>query len=255
MLVADIGNTRMKWGQCGPAGILQSASVAPEQPDEWRAQLGAWRLNEPQAWTVAGVHPARRDRFVDWLRQQGQLVRVLTRHTELPLEVLVEAPEQVGIDRLLNVLAAKALVPRGVPALVVDAGSAITVNVLSEEGAFAGGAIFPGLRLMAQALHDHTAQLPLVNVTEHSSAVPAGTTVTAIAAGIHWAAAGGLHALLKAMSLVTPTADPLHVFLTGGDAARLRPDLPDRDLFRYELRPVLTLEGLRLAAEKKGTSP
>jgi type III pantothenate kinase len=251
MLVADIGNTRIKWGLCGPAGIAQSASVAPEEPDSWRTQLAAWRITGPQAWTIAGVHPARRDRLADWLRQDGHLVRVLTKFTELPIDVHVEAPEQVGIDRLLNALAAKALTPRGSPAVAVDVGSAVTVNLLDENGAFAGGAIFPGMRLMAAALHDHTASLPLVNVRENPTAVPAGTTVTAMAAGIHWAVVGGIHAVVKAIGLVVPCPDPLPVFLTGGDAARIMPDLPDRDLFRYELRPTLTLEGLRLAALHK----
>src|SRR5262249_18487902 len=151
-------------------------------PDNWRAQLAAWNVGEPKAWTIAGVHPDRCERFATWLRQQGHLVRPIAKDTELPLEVRVEAPEQVGIDRLLGVLGARALIPRGMPAIAVDAGSAVTVNLLSEEGAFAGGAIFPGLRLMAEALHDHTAQLPLVNVSVHPSTVPAGTTIAAIAA-------------------------------------------------------------------------
>src|SRR5882724_5276359 len=126
MLVADIGNTRIKWGWCGSAGIVQAASVAPDEPDAWRAQIAAWKLDGPQSWVLAGVHPARRDGFGDWLRQQGHLVRILTGNAHVPLRINVEAPEQVGIDRLLNVLAAKALVPAGSPALAVDAGSAVT---------------------------------------------------------------------------------------------------------------------------------
>ena len=58
----------------------------------------------------------------------------------------MDEPAKVGIDRLLNVFAASALVKPGEPAIVVDAGSAVTVDLLHEDGSFAGGAIFPGMR-------------------------------------------------------------------------------------------------------------
>src|SRR5262249_48480639 len=159
ILVADIGNTRIKWGLCGPGGIEQSASLSPDDPDAWRAQLSAWMIDGPHDWTIAGVHPSRREQFAAWLRRRGDRVRVLDRVSQLPIAVKVEAPEQVGIDRVLDVLAAKALVPPGTPAIVVDAGSAVTVNLLDDTGAFAGGAIFPGYRLMSEALHTYTASL------------------------------------------------------------------------------------------------
>jgi len=248
-LVADVGNTRMKWGRCEEGRIAASAALAPDDPDAWREQMAAWKLPVPVSWTVAGVHPKHRDQFVDWARRRGDQVHVIEKHTQLPLKLNVEAPEQVGIDRLLGVLAARALVPTGTPAIVVDAGSALTVNLLDEEGAFGGGAIFPGLRLMAEALHTYTAQLPFVDARRFPSAVPAGTTATAIAAGLHWATVGGIHALVRAIALSAPHADPLRVFVTGGDAETLFPDLAACDEFQFELHPNLTLEGTRLAAE------
>src|SRR5262245_37896138 len=247
IIVADIGNTRMKWGLCG-RGVEKSASVSPDDPDAWRAQLSAWKIDGSNDWTLAGVHPARREQFTAWLWRRGDRVRVLDRVSQLPIAVKVEAPEQVGIDRVLDVLAAKALVPVGTPAIVVDAGSAVTVNLLDDTGAFAGGAIFPGYRLMAEALHTYTASLPLVNVRSHPTVAPAGTTATAIAAGIHWAVVGGIHALIRATILQAPFPAPLPVFLTGGDAAAILPDLPDSDVFHYEFRPTLTLEGIFAAA-------
>jgi type III pantothenate kinase len=242
--VADLGNTRIKWGLCNSGRVERTASLAPDNPDAWRVQLAAWKVDGPQKWTLAGVHPARRDQFAEWLRWRGDDVRILLHFSQLPIPVNVPAPEKVGIDRILNVLAAKALVPPGTPAIVVDAGSAVTVDVLDETGAFAGGAIFPGYRLMAEALHAYTALLPLVNAKAHPTVAPAGTTATAIAAGIHWAVVGGVHALIRTTSLQVPSPEPLPVFLTGGDAEAIRPDLPDADIFRYELRPTLTLEGI-----------
>ena len=122
------------------------------------------------------------------------------------------------------------------------------MDLLDERGEFAGGAIFPGLRLMAEALHDHTALLPLVKVTEHPTLAPAKATEPAIAAGVYWAVVGGVAALVRELHRSVPAGDPLHVFLTGGDAAVIAPDLADRDLYRYEVRPTLTLEGIRIAS-------
>jgi type III pantothenate kinase len=248
LLVADIGNTRIKWGQCNESGIARSVSL-PDDSDAWQQQLAVWRLEGRLNWVLASVQPARTERLAAYLRSRGDSVRVFQRYSELPLAVKVEKPEQVGLDRLLNALGAKSLIVPGTPAIVVDAGTAVTVDLLDDEGAFAGGSIFPGLRLMAEALHDHTALLPLVETQGAIPLVPAGSTTNAIAAGIHWAVAGGISGLLRALSLTVPSLEAkVPVFLTGGDAPRIQFDLLDRELFQYQLRPTLTLEGIRVAA-------
>ncbi|HLW64326.1 MAG TPA: type III pantothenate kinase [Gemmataceae bacterium] len=248
LLVADIGNTRIKWGQCNEMGISRSVSM-PDDSDAWETQLTQWRLEGKHNWVLASVQPARTERLADFLHGRGHAVRVLQRYSELPLALKVEKPEQVGLDRLLNVLGAKAFIMPGTPSIVVDAGSAVTVDLLDDEGAFAGGSIFPGLRLMAEALHEHTALLPLVDMQAAVPLVPAGNTTSAIAAGVHWAVAGGISALVRAISLTVPCLEKkMPVFLTGGDAAKIQFDFLDRDLFEYQLRPTLTLEGIRIAA-------
>jgi type III pantothenate kinase len=249
MLVADVGNSRIKWGLCAGEAVVRAVAL-PDDADAWRRQLAEWRSEEPGQWTVAGVDPARRDRLVAWLRQGRHDVAVLEHASQIPLTLKIDAPERVGLDRVLNALAARALVAPGQPAVIVDAGSAVTVDLLDEEGAFAGGSIFPGLRLMAEALHDHTAQLPLINLADHAPVVPAKSTDPAIAAGVHWAVVGGVSALVRALHLAAPGAEPLPVFITGGDAAIIAPDLLDRHLYRYDVRPRLTLEGIRIAARK-----
>src|SRR6266568_5555357 len=133
MLVVDVGNTRIKWGLCGPAGIERAAAL-PDDIDAWRRQLDEWKIERGE-WTIAGVHPERRDRLAAWLRELKHAVHVIDLYTKLRLPVNVDAPEKVGIDRLLGVLGAKRLVPPGQRAIVVDAGSAVTVNLLDESGA------------------------------------------------------------------------------------------------------------------------
>jgi type III pantothenate kinase len=250
MLVADVGNSRIKWGLCDSAGVDRAASLS-DDPDAWREQLLAWQIAAPTDWILAGVDPDRRDKLADWLQKQGHRVTVISHFSQLSLAVEVDTPETVGLDRLLNALAAKARLARGGPAVIVDAGTAVTVDLLNEDGAFVGGSIFPGLRLMAEALHDYTAQLPLVKVTEYPTIVPARSTPTAIAAGVYWAVVGGVTALVRELSLAVLSSEPLDVFITGGDASVIAHDLVDRQLCRYEVLPLLTLEGLRLTAATK----
>jgi type III pantothenate kinase len=242
-LVVDMGNTRLKWGLCDGAGVADSVSLPPDEA-AWERQLQQWQLTGPLWWAIASVQPARRQRFMAWAGGRGDAVRVLEDPKQLPLRVLVEHPEWVGIDRLLDAVAANHRRQPGRPAVLIDAGSAVTVDWVDEEGAFRGGSIFPGLRLMAQALHERTALLPLVEVSQPRPAVPATSTPAAMVAGIYWAAVGGIRALAQEMAAGTTVAP--HLFLTGGDAPLLAPALEGPDV---RLWPTMTLEGLRLVTE------
>src|SRR5207249_10383120 len=128
-------------------------------------------------WAVASVNPPVLHRFVAWSYNHGGTV-VFEKYTDLPIRLNVDEPETVGLDRLFGAVAAKAMVPPGTPAITVDVGTAVTVNLIDAEGVFQGGAIFPGPRLMARALHDFTAKLPLSEPTNNYAdfEAPAKTT-------------------------------------------------------------------------------
>lgn len=236
-VVVDVGNTRIKWGLCQGGAVVAEASLAPDDTEAWGRQLESWSLPTGQLWIASGVHPARCDALCAWLREQQQEVCLLKTAAELPLTVAVEHPDRVGIDRLLNAVAA---VSARVPAIIVDAGSAVTVDWVDSAGIFRGGAIMPGLRLMARALHDYTALLPLVEVRR--KAPPMGqSTTAALESGIYYAVVGGVRALVERMNEChgEPT-----LYLTGGDGA-----LIEKGLGRGTLWPRMTMEGIRLAAE------
>jgi type III pantothenate kinase len=242
-LVADIGNSRIKWGLCQDDQVGPLATLPLDDSQAWQAQLDAWGIGHPQAWAISGVQPHRRDGLVAWLRCRGDRVLVLESFQQLPLVVQVDQPEHVGMDRLLNAVAANARRQPEQSAVIVDAGSAVTVDWVDSTGAFRGGAIFPGLRLMAQALHDYTALLPLVSVPRQVPVMPARSTEAAISAGIFGAAAGGIEKLIAGLrfeSNVTPV-----VYLAGGDAVLLAAGLNGS----YVVWPQITLEGIRLSAE------
>ena len=134
-------------------------------------------------------------------------------------------PETVGADRLSQASAAWQRT-KG-PCVVVAMGTAITIDVVNRKGDFVGGLIAPGLRLMARALHDHTALLPEVEPARMRS--PLGRhTRDAIRAGISFAAEGLIRETLS--------RHRGRVFGTGGDAPLYK------DLFDV-LVPDLALEG------------
>jgi type III pantothenate kinase len=241
-VVVDVGNSRVKWGRCGPYGFVETVAFPPESPDAWQQQLDRWGMNQPVTWVLTGVHPARARQLEEWLHHRGDTVRVIDDPRELPLRVAVDRPNHVGIDRLLDAVAVNRRRGAGRPAVVIDAGSAVTVDWLDEEGAFQGGAILPGFRLLSQALHDYTALLPLVEPPRQPPPLPGKSTPAAIEAGVYWAAAGGIAALIAAYA--QRAGKEPEVFLTGGGAPALLPALPSARHW-----PEMTLEGIRLTAE------
>src|SRR5579885_1656401 len=104
-VVVDVGNTRIKWGVCDSDSVRETCSLPPDEPEAWKRQMELW----PDAcglWIVSSVHPPRCHRLVTWLRACGERVRLLGNPDDLPLRVLVARPDHVGVDRLLDAVAA-----------------------------------------------------------------------------------------------------------------------------------------------------
>ena len=239
-IAVDIGNSRVKWGRCGIDSIEAVVSLASDDDSAWTRQLEAWRLDANTTWIIGGVQPKTRDRFVAWLATKGHRADILRDREQLPITLAVDHPETVGLDRLFNAIAAA---HRGGSALIVDAGSAVTVDFVDAAGVFQGGAILPGLNLMARALHEHTAQLPQVEIVDFP-VPPAKSTVMALRTGIAHAVVGGINLLLAEMSAARPTPT---VYLTGGDAAFLASRIAPKPI----VWPEMTLEGIRMSSQPR----
>jgi type III pantothenate kinase len=242
-IVVDVGNTRVKWGLCTGRDIAAAATLVHDEPAAWQEQLDTWGFRAGVRWAVSGVHPTTRDRLIEWTRLRGDPVLHVELAAQLPLQVRLEHPDRVGIDRLLDAVAVNSRREPRRAAVAVDAGSAVTVDCIDATGTFRGGAIFPGLRLMARALREHTALLPLVEIATPLPPVPGMSTTAAIEAGVYWAVVGGIEALAR-RSAGEGGPSP-EIFLTGGDAPLLRPGL-GANVIHW---PTMTLEGIRLAAE------
>jgi type III pantothenate kinase len=248
--VVDIGNSRVKFCRVVNGKLeLPVRGLPAEELASWERLATDWGPAVNRTWAVASTDPNRLRQFVAWAESRGEKVIAVDSPRKVPIGMSVDQPVRVGIDRLLNVLAAKAIVREGEPAVVVDAGSAVTVDLLHEQGSFAGGVIFPGLRLMALSLREYTAVLPLVDATAAMPAGPPGmNTEAAIKLGLLYAVAGGVDSVVREMATRCSTAP--RVFLSGGDMTpQLAGLMQCRHQFRSEIRPALTLEGILRAAE------
>lgn len=249
-VVADVGNSRLKWGRCRGGAVESVVSLPLADPARWEAPLAELNLLPGGRWVLAGSNPPARATVLAWLERHRHPATLLTEYTDLPLRVGLDRPAQVGLDRLFDAVAANSRRTAGAPAVIIDAGTAVTVDCVDATGTFRGGAILPGLRLMTQSLHDYTARLPLVDITSPAP-TPGTDTVAAIRAGVFWTLIGGVTTLLTQLSARGPSAPD--VFLTGGDAGLLAPALGVRvrAAFGHDLIvwPEMTLEGIRLSAE------
>jgi type III pantothenate kinase len=241
-VVVDVGNSRIKLGRCPDGRIVAFSSLSSRGEGDWEKQLDTWQIGKPSSFAISGVDPTAIASFSEWLRHSGHRVQPIDSYEKLPIKVMVEIPGRVGLDRLLNAVAANTR--RGEkPAIVVDAGSAVTVDFVDSDGAFAGGAIFPGFRLMTEALHDYTALLPRLEITDAPASALGRRTEAAIHAGVFWSVVGGIDALAR--ELAAQASMRPEIFLTGGDAALIRGALSQPATHW----PEMTLEGIRLSAE------
>ena len=157
----------------------------------------------------------------------------------------------VGIDRLLDAVAVNHLRQPDRPAVVIDVGSAITVDLVSAEGAFRGGAIAPGIGMSARAMHAFTDLLPLVEASELTTPPPAlgKSTLPAMRSGLFWGAVGTIRELVAQISRGLDC--PCDVFLTGGAGPAVA------ELLGREVRhvPHLTLAGIALSVLASPSHP
>jgi type III pantothenate kinase len=230
-IVVDIGNTRLKWGLVDQAqGALVRQESLPDDPAAWQRTIDQWRdpsgarpsfakVSGPLQWVVASVNPERTERLFAWITERGDYFLHLRYSAQLPLKIDLEHPDRVGIDRLLNAVAVASTEKPARGSILIDAGSAVTVDWLSEAHVYCGGSIFPGLDLMAEALNHYTALLPRVSLSLPVPSLPAKSTTAAIQAGIFLAVSGGIR---EAVRLYSESASvPPRVYFSGGQAPLL----------------------------------
>lgn len=146
-------------------------------------------------------------------------------------------PATIGADRLAN--AAGCAAHHGFPAIVVDFGTAVTFDVISEKGYYIGGVIAPGLEAMTNYLHTRTALLPNIRLAEPAKAVGRTTREAMLSGAVHGYRGLVREILQQIRSETFPRKHP-RIIATGGDAALIG----SRVDFFDDIDPLLTLKGL-----------
>lgn len=158
-LAVDQGNTMLKLTLIDDGEPSKSCRFSSESLEDVFATLEQWRPDCGAFCSVGNIDP----RMVESLRiaLDGQLL-ILSRSTLLPINIDYATPSTLGLDRVALAVGA-AMHYKGETLMVVDAGTAVTLDVVDSSPSFRGGRIAPGMRLRFESLHAHTSSLPLLD--------------------------------------------------------------------------------------------
>lgn len=241
ILCIDIGNTSIKMARVEETRLVRNLRVVPSTVgarELARAVAFAGRGGVARA-AISSVRPMSTDSVVRAIRAELDIDPfVITHRSVLPIAIATRHPGRLGVDRICA--ACGAVAGRARSAIIVDAGSATTVDLVLERR-FVGGLIMPGPQMMLSALHHFTAQLPDLRI---ASGEPGGfdDTAPAMRTGAVVGAAGAIEA--SVLFLRRRAGRSVPTWVTGGHAPRLRSRLPSG----WKFNPDLTLIGLEAIA-------
>ena len=246
-LVLDVGNSEVKGGLYDD-GLLHHTFRATHETASLVATLrGEIRGHHIERAGFSSVVPRSTDTIERALSEAGVGTTRIVHGMRLPFELAYETPETLGADRLAAAAAAWLLFGRAMErgVIAIDAGTALTYDVVDRAGIYRGGAIAPGPALMQRSLHHETAQLPEVKLS--LPADPIGrSTVESIRVGVMYGFIDGVRGLLHRIndSLGCET----FIVVTGGWGSMLQDHVPEVDV----VEPHLVLEGIRMLMEANG---
>jgi type III pantothenate kinase len=246
LLILNLNNTRLGMGAFVAGELTHVTRIPNTQHHNWVGRIkDTWAAvsgREDPTVVATSVNPPMAALLEKAVRDAtGQKIHWVGKDVPLPIPVLTDKPELTGIDRVVNLAAAYEQL--GKACVVVDAGTAITIDLCDDAGRFVGGVIFPGVRMMLDALHEKTAQLPKLDFAVPAHALGKNTT-EAIRSGVYH----GIRGLVRevAEQFATDLGTWPDVIATGGDA---------HDLFEgwevvHAVSPDLAFYGTALAWAK-----
>lgn len=241
-LYLDIGNSRLKWKSQGD-DVIHLAQSLEALEQQWSAASEGYNPGKIIACNVRGEEFANKVAHIahscfalgiEWQHSSAKACGVKNAYT---------SPGDLGTDRWVALIAGRALYPESA-CIIVDAGTAITIDLLDEAGNHQGGVIMPGIRLMLESLNTAEQLSPDLNVRDRPAQALARSTRDAILSGVHYAVSGGVKAVIEQQAhLINVKIDEIPIIMTGGDADML-PLAPLQIVFK----PGLVLEGLAVLA-------
>jgi type III pantothenate kinase len=239
ILLVDIGNSQIKWTTIKSKVLADSQHFSRPKTGIKAALNKAWKsLEDIEAVFVSNVAGDKiAAQLTEWIDKQWKLTPVFVQSEKRRFGVTntYEQPETLGVDRWLAIVAGRQHARQ--VTCIIDCGTAITVDIVTEKGQHQGGLIVPGLSLMKKMLTDNTDALS--NVTqENEFNLLATNTHSAIQAGTLYMVTATLENLIN--DLQQNFTDEVRFLITGGDAEELIPLMPQPLIHE----PDLVLKGL-----------
>ena len=207
-LVVDIGNTLLKLAVFDGGRLVAQQCVGELREETFAGLLGGARAARAVVASTRGEAPA----IVEAVRRHTDNLLEFTPATPVPIGNAYLTPATLGRDRLAAAVGAATLYP-GRNALIVDFGTAVTLDFVSADGVFRGGCISPGMAMRFRALHEYTAALPLCDATD-SAELLGRTTDEAVRLGVMNSLAFEIEGYIARMQ---GEIEDLCVIFTGGD--------------------------------------
>ncbi len=246
ILTLDLGNTALTGGLWEDGRLVEewSGPSTVRSLERRLRKISSGRRIESAI--LASVVPRRNAPTIAACRRAGIDCRLLTSRTDTGLKILYSRPEQVGPDRIANAVGAYRRY--GGPAIVVDFGTAITFDVISENFEYLGGVIAPGLGISTEALFRKAALLPRARI-QLPRGVLGRETSEAIRSGVYWGTLGLVEKIIRELKKELGWGRETRLVATGGHAGLIL----SRSRLIQKIDPHLTLYGLYLiAAEFRG---
>jgi type III pantothenate kinase len=250
LLVVDVGNTQTHLGTFRNSELVEHwrfATVRESTADELGAALRSLlalrgvTFDDLDASIVSSTVPQLRPQWTTMARRYlGHDMPVVGPGLRTGMPIRYDNPREIGPDRLVNAVAGYARA--GGPCVIVDFGTAVTHDVVSADGEYLGGVIFPGVEISLEALTERAAALPTIDLFEPRSLI-GKSTVDAIRSGMIFGYAAMVDGILGRLREQLGAAT--HAIATGGLASIVVPFCDTID----EVDDLLTLEGLRLIWE------
>lgn len=209
-LVIDIGNNRTKLGLFEDANLVAKEVLSADQ----QTKILEWLTNhQPKNTILSTVGQPLPVKLEQQIRTLSLYFIKLSQDTPLPIQSQYQTPETLGKDRIAAVIGASVHFPNE-HCVIIDAGTCITYEVLHARKGYLGGNIAPGLYMRYKAMHEFTANLPLVE-NEEVLQIIGYSTKSAVQNGVQLGCLYEIEGFVADMEL---KIGQLNVILTGGDA-------------------------------------
>ena len=253
LLAIDVGNSQTVCGLFQESDLLCHWRLKTDREktaDELAARFFSLFTMQNLAFAdikgvvIASVVPTQQQAWQEFSARYVHTPPVLvnTQLDDIGIKIIIDNPAEAGADRIVNAVAA--FEEYGHNSIVVDFGTAITFDCISDRGEYMGGAIVPGMSISLEALADRTAKLPRIDISAPPTTVIGANTVDAIKSGLLFGYGAMVDGLVR--KLTPEFTAPPRVIATGGMSELIAPYTETIQI----VDPMLTLKGLRILYEK-----